>query len=158
RYIALLMPAVAAPLHAQDRLLVPGNPPLTEATVATAAQFYEWGLDVRFDEAQYRELERLLVDRWKQSGGALKTEILNTRNRWSEIVGTSVVKRGEIQPRVQDSLLSRLRGTAVGNDEARWLLARYTQAHQTLAPGNPPLTKVLADRMADYWEWVLDVR
>src|SRR5678815_4017503 len=70
RYLALLIPAVAGPLGAQDRLLAPGNPPLTAAGVTVAAQFYEWALDVRLNEAQYREFERLLVDRWKQSGGA----------------------------------------------------------------------------------------
>ena len=72
RYIALLIPAVAGPLHAQDRLLVPGNPPLTEAAVAAAAQFYEWALDVRLSEAQYPEFERLLVDRWKQPRGGAR--------------------------------------------------------------------------------------
>jgi hypothetical protein len=157
RYIALAIPAVAAPLRAQDRLLVPGNPPLTEAAAAGAAQFYEWALDVRLSEAQWSEFERLLVDRWKQPGGAARAEILSTSNRWSEIVGMRVTTRGEIQPRVQDSILSRLRGSTGGSDAAHWLLARYAEAHQTLAPGNPPLTKVLADRMADYWEWVLDV-
>ena len=159
RYTALLIPAVAGPLRAQDRLLVPGNPPLTEATVAVAAQFYEWALDVRLSEAQYPEFERLLVDRWRQpGGGAARAEILNARERWGEIVGMRVNARGEMQPRVQDSILARLRVSARGDDAARWLLARYAEAHQVLAPGNPPLTRVLADRMADYWEWVLDVR
>ena len=160
RYITLLVPAVAGPLRAQDRLLVPGNPPLTEAAVAAAAQFYEWSLDVRLSEAQYPEFERLLADRWKQPGSAAKAEIFDTRNRWGEIVGMSVTARGQIQPRVQDSILARLRGrgSALGDDASRWLLARYAEAHQALAPGNPPLTKVLADRMADYWEWVLGVR
>ena len=158
RYIALLIPAVAGPLRAQDRLLVPGNPPLTETAVAIAAQFYEWALDVRLSEAQYHEFERLLVDRWKQPGGAARAEILKTKDWWGEIVGMRVSARGEIQPRVQDSILARLRASARGDDAARWLLARYAEAHQALAPGNPPLTKVLADRMADYWEWVLDVR
>jgi hypothetical protein len=158
RYIALLIPAVAGSLRAQDRLLAPGNPPLTATAVTVAAQFYEWALDVRLSEAEYRDFERLLVERWNQPGGAEKSENLKTRERWTEIVGMRVSARGEIQPRVQDSLLARLRLSARGDDAARWLLARYAEAHQTLAPGNPPLTKVLADRMADYWEWVLDVR
>jgi hypothetical protein len=158
-YTTLLVPAVAGPLRAQDRLLAPGNRPLTEATVAGAAQFYEWGLDVRLSEPQYLEFERLLVDRWKQAGGgAARAEIVNTRDRWGEIVGMRVAARGEIQPRVQDSILARLQRSARGDDAARWLLARYAEAHQVLAPGGPPLTRVLADRMADYWEWVLDVR
>ena len=156
RYIALLILVVAAPLRAQDRVLSPGNPPLTAAAVTVAGQFYEWALDVRLSEPQYREFERVLVDRWKQPGGA--AEIFKAKERWTEIVGMRVVTRGEIQPRVQDSVLARLRGSARGDDAARWLLARYTESHQVLAPGNPPLTKVLADRMADYWEWVLDVR
>jgi hypothetical protein len=158
RYIALLIPAVAGPLRAQDRLLVPGNPPLTETAVAVAAQFYEWALDVRLSEAQYLEFERLLMDRWKQPGSAARAEILKTKDWWAEIVAMRVSARGEIQPRVQDSILARIRGSARGDDAARWLLARYAEAHQALAPGNPPLTKVLADRMADYWEWVLGVR
>lgn len=158
-YTTLLVPAVAGPLRAQDRLLATGNPPLTEATVAGAAQFYEWGLDVRLSEPQYLEFERLLVDRWKQAGGgAARAEIVNTRDRWGEIVGMRVTARGEIQPRVQDSILARLQRSARADDAARWLLSRYAEAHQVLAPGSPPLTRVLAERMADYWEWVLDVR
>jgi len=158
RDTALLIPALAGPLFAQDRVLVSGDPALTEATVAAAAQFYEWALDVRLSEPQYVEFSRLLVDRWQQPGGAARADIVNTRSRWGEIVGMRVSARGDIQPRVQDSTLSRLRGSARGDDAARWLLARHAEAHQVLASGNPPLTEGLAERMADYWEWVLDVR
>jgi hypothetical protein len=157
RYIAFLIPAVIRQLDAQDRLLVAGRPPLTEAAVAAAAQFYEWSLDVRLNEPQYVEFERLLVDRWKGQGAA-RAEITNTKNRWGEIVAMRVTNRGDLQSRVQDSILSHLRTSARSDDAARWLLARYAEAHEVLAPGNPPLTRVLADRMADYWEWVLDVR
>ncbi|AHG93409.1 hypothetical protein J421_5874 (plasmid) [Gemmatirosa kalamazoonensis] len=158
RCVAVLLPAIAGPLFAQDRVLVPGNPPLTEAAVGTAAQLYEWALDVRLNEPQYHEFERLLVDRWKQPGGAARAEIVATGARWGDVARMRVTERGAIQPRVQDSLLARLRAGARGDDADRWLLARYAEGHRVLAGGSPPLTQALADRMADYWEWVLDVR
>jgi hypothetical protein len=151
-----LIPVVSASLSAQDRLLVPGNPPLTEGAVAVAAKFYEWALDVRLSEPQYLEFERLLADRWRQPGGAAKSDIVMAGQRWGEIIGMRVTARGETQPRVRDSVFARLR--ASNDDAAHWLLARYTDAHRVLAPGNPPLTQSLADRIADYWEWALDVR
>jgi hypothetical protein len=156
RCLALLIPATAAPLHAQDRVLVSGNPPLTEATVAAAAKLHEWALDVRLSEPQYLEFERLVADRWKQPGGGARADIVQASSRWSEITRLRVTERGEIQPRMRDSILARLRGS--GDDAARWLLARDAEAHRVLAPGNPPLTRALEDRMADYWEWVLDIR
>jgi len=154
--IAVLIPVVSAPLPAQDRLLVSGNPPLTEGAVAVAAKFYEWALDVRLSEPQYVEFERLVADRWKQPGGAVRSDIVKAGERWGEIIGMRVAARGEIHARVQDSVVGRLRGS--NDDAARWLVARYADAHRILAPGNPPLTQGLADRIADYWEWALDVR
>ena len=156
RCIAVLIAVVSAPLRAQDRLLVSGNPPLTEGAVAVAAKFYEWALDVRLSEPQYVEFEQLLANRWKQPGGAARSDIVNAGTRWGEIIGMRVATRGEIQPRLHDSVVARLRGSS--DDAARWLLARYADAHRILAPGNPPLTQGLADRIADYWEWALDVR
>ena len=153
--IAVLITVVSAPVPAQDRVLVSGNPPLTEGTVAAAAKFYEWALDFRLSEPQYLEIERLFGDRWRQPGGAGRGDILRAGERWGEVIGRRVAARGEIQPRVQDSVLARLRGS--GDDAARWLLARYADAHRVLAPGNPALTQGLADRIADYWEWALDV-
>ena len=156
RYVTLMTTTITGALHAQGAL-ASGNSPLTEAHVSAAAQFYEWALDVRLSEGQYREFGRILAGRWNLPGGAASAEIVRTGNRWGEIVGMRVTARGEIQPRVRDSVLSQLRGSARGNDAAGWLLARYTESHQVLASGNPPLTRALADRMADYWEWVLDI-
>ena len=156
RCVAVLIPAVAGPLPAQDRLLVSGNPPLTEATAEAVAKFYEWALDVRLSEPQYLAFERLLADRWKRPGGTTRADIVKDRDQWGEITRMGVVARGELQPRAQSSVLTWLRGH--NDDLSRWLLARHADAHQVLAAGNPPLTQGLADRMADYWEWALDVR
>jgi hypothetical protein len=153
--VPLLILVIPAPLRAQDRLLVSGNPPLTEGAVAVAAKFYEWALDVRLSEPQYVEFERLVTERWKQPGVAPRGDVVRAGQRWSEIIGMRVAARGEIHPRVQDSVVARLRGST--DDAARWLLARYTDAHRVLVSGNPPLTQGLADRIADYWEWALDV-
>ena len=156
RFVAVLIPMLFAPLSAQDRLLASGNPPLTEGAVAAAAKFYEWALDVRLSEPQYLEFERLLTDQWKQPGGATRSSVIKASQQWGEIIGMRVTARGGIHSRVQDSVVARLRGA--NDDAARWLLARYTEAHRVLTPGNPALTQGLADRMADYWEWALDIR
>src|SRR6185436_21163812 len=97
------------------------------------------------------EFERVLADRWKQPGSAVRSDIVKAGERWGEIIGMRVAARGEIHSRVQDSVVARLRGA--NDDTARWLLARYIEAHRVLTPGNPALTQGLADRMADYWEW-----
>ena len=157
-HAAVLIPVITAALPAQDRVLVAGNPPLTEGAVASAAKLYEWALDVRLSEPQYLEFERLLADRWKQAGGAARSDVVATAGRWGEIIGMRVAARGEIHSRVQDSVVARLRTRGAGDDAARWLLTRYVEAHRILTPGNPPLTQGLADRIADYWEWALDVR
>ena len=156
--VAILIPVVSSRLPAQDRMLVAGSPPLTEGSVAVAAKFYEWALDVRLSEPQYLEFQRLLADRWKQPGSVTRSDIAGAGARWGEIIGTRVTTRGEIHSRVQDSVLARLRSRGSSDDPARWLLARYVEAHRILTPGNLPLTQGLADRMADYWEWALDVR
>jgi hypothetical protein len=156
--VAILIPVVSRQLPAQDRLLVAGNPPLTEGSVAVAAKFYEWALDIRLSEPQYLDFQRLLADRWKQPGGAARSDISNAGSRWGEIIGMRVTARGAIHSRVQDSVVARLRARGSSDDAARWLLARYAEAHRVLTPGDPPLTQGLADRIADYWEWALDVR
>jgi len=156
RAIAVLVSVVPAPVLAQDRLVVPGNPPLTEGAVAAAAKFHEWALEVRLGEAQYLEFERLAADQWKRPKGPASSEIVKAGEQWAQIIGMRVGTRGEIHAQVQTSVIRRLQ--ASNDDAARWLLARYADAHQVLVPGNPPLTQGLADRIADYWEWALDVR
>src|SRR5678815_3731639 len=99
RYVTLMTTTITGALQAQGAL-ASGNPPLTEAHVSAAAQFYEWALDVRLSEGQYREFGRILAGRWNLPGGAASAEILRTGNRWGEIVGMRVSARGEIQPRV----------------------------------------------------------
>jgi len=154
--VAVVIPIVSASLSAQDRLIAAGNPPLTEGAVAGAAKFYEWALDFRLSEPEYLELERLLGNRWKQWGGVARSDIIKAGERWAEIIGMRVATRGEIHARVQDSVVRRLRGSS--DDAPRWLLAQYADAHRILTAGSPPLTQGLADRIADYWEWALDVR
>src|SRR6476620_8323072 len=154
--VVVMIPGTSARLAAQDRVLVAGNPPLTEGAVAAAAKFHEWALDLRLSEAQYLDFERLVADRWKRPGGASGSGVVKAGEQWGQIIGMRAAARGEIHAQVQSSVVRRLR--ASNEDAARWLLARYTDAQHVLAPGNPPLTQGLADRIADYWEWALDTR
>jgi hypothetical protein len=55
-----------------DRVLVPGNPPLTQEMVDLEIASYETLSDLSFSDGQRREYQRLLTEEWRGMNPAQK--------------------------------------------------------------------------------------
>ena len=49
------------PVHAADKVLLPGNPPLTQDMVDQYQERWQWYCDVQISDQQRKEFQRLLI-------------------------------------------------------------------------------------------------
>src|SRR5215207_5511212 len=135
--LSLLLLIPSGPAAAQSQVLAGGQPPLTEATVDDAAQFFGWLFETLFTPAQRRELERVLVATWRandrkeieaaQQFGALNVKLLTVPKE----------KHAELRAALLPEVLKGARAEAT--DFSRLLLSVYESraGDETAAQGEP---------------------
>jgi hypothetical protein len=141
RLSLLLLCAAVATARASDAR------PLEPERVEALRQYFEWALDLRLTEADYRQLEQHL---------AARHDLVEVADHWPGVTRLAGEERERLRAQSRAAVLTYLRGQ--DDALARWLLSRHEQAHFVLVPGGLPLTQVLAEKKADYWEWLLDLR
>jgi hypothetical protein len=63
--VVLLLPAGLTPVWSQGKVLVPGNPPLTQGLWEKRPTYLEWLLDARFGAKERDAYQRLVLQDWK---------------------------------------------------------------------------------------------
>jgi hypothetical protein len=58
---ALFLVVGFTPVHAADKVLLPGNPPLTQDMVDQYQERWQWYCDVQISDQQRKEFQRLLI-------------------------------------------------------------------------------------------------
>jgi hypothetical protein len=147
-----------------DKVLVPGEVPLTQDRLVRLVQFLEWSLDVALPGPQQKECSQLLIARWKEANQADREKLIRLVNRWEEIAEQGP-ERDKAHAQSQAEVLAELGK----HDDApsRLLLRAHKAAQQVLVPGNPkggprndlrlePLTQGMVDAYVQLTESVLD--
>ena len=116
----------AAVLGQSGKVLVPGNPALTQADAESIVKYYERGLGLKLTYADRRELQGVIADNWRDAlssgGGAGLTEYMKTVttfNSWDD------AKIAKLQDKIREAILGDLRGTAANGGMSRFILERY---------------------------------
>jgi hypothetical protein len=118
----------AATLGQASKVLVAGEPALTQANADAIVKYYERGLGLKLTYADRRELQGLIADNWRDalaSGGAdglanyMKT--VDTFNSWDD------AKITRLQDKVREAVLGDLRGTAGNGGMSRFILDLYEE-------------------------------
>jgi hypothetical protein len=150
-----------------DKVLVPGDPPLTQELVDTYRRMAEWALGIELGEKERREWQELFMAEFlKKNLDKRKAVITSCQgyapylDRVSKLDNADRERERAINGR---AWLDGLRKSKDRDDQM--LLAAYDAAYKPggtknpiLVEGDPPLTKVMIDVDAATTEWVLDLR
>jgi hypothetical protein len=152
------------PLRSQDRVLVPGDPALTQDLVEKRLKYLEWLLDTRFTARQRSDYQRLFTQAWRNAQPAQRRHWDDYMTRDAERVDQLGPEESVQQRRATLPLLvtSWEKSTYPGE---RWALQQYRLLYQPGGPnnpirvaGDPPLTQQFLDVETDHAEVVLDLR
>jgi hypothetical protein len=145
-----------------DKVLVPGNPPLTQAMVDLDTAAVELILDVRLTDAQRREYSETSIESWKGLTSAEKRQRAKNLEGWAKLPTWSRYRRNEI--RAFNQAKFRAAWAKDKSGPGQWLLALDAETSKpgssrnpVLVDVEPPLTQLLVDHYIDYLEIMIDL-
>src|SRR5262249_44795273 len=148
------------------KVLVSGNPPLTQDFLDQLTAYGEWLLDIQMTPPQRQEWQQLFVNTWKKADPKSKESFLANAQpqlKWyGEISNLTDEQRREIRARQQPWFVATLKKAS--NPEDRFLLTLYETGHRPggdrnpiLVAGTTPLAQDTLDKSRMFSEWLLDV-
>ncbi len=125
----------------------------SQQVVDQTCDFFEWALDLQMTQAQRDDAKVLLHKFWtakdkKDIDGV--EQILAMR---AKLMSVDAAARAKVQPQVQQGLLDGMRKEP-NEPAAKWLQALYDNAHVSLVPGQPALTRQSVDALAEMLAFV----
>ncbi len=162
---ALVLLGGLAPAWSQDKVLVPGDPPLTQKMVDQYQERWQWYCDVQLSDKQRKDHQRLLIAFWQKKNRFAKQQLADSYSRNYQVYQDDLRLNGQEQEqkreRIRSQWLAVLRRDA--DPANRYLTGVYDDAHKPGGPnnplllvGNPPLTRVTVDQGIVFTEWLLD--
>ena len=147
----------------QDKVLVPGDPPLTERFIDVETAYVEMLLNVRLTPEQRQEYHRLLVEAWKSKDKAYRTKWVKGNKEFGAVLAScSDYGRHYLRAFNQPKTLEALAKST--DPRLRWAWALYESSSKpgsarnpVLVDGEPQLTQLVVDRYGDYLEIMLDL-
>jgi len=132
---------------AQHSTLLPGSPPLTTDMVARFANFTEWLFGSAFTVEQHHYIKAMLIRDWQSGVVATIKEHLDVLEIEQNVLKASSGQRESMRRQMITTLVQSSRQRQ--NLDDRWLLSQYEAIQKQIAPGNPPLTRQIADAIAE---------
>jgi hypothetical protein len=136
-------------------VLANANPPLTESMVDLYANFEAWLFEIPRTQQHRAGVRAMMIEDWKKPAD-IKNDMSNLTMA-VQIAQATSDQREFIRCGLQPKVLQSVRADKDNPDTPR-LLAAYEQAHQPIAPGDPPLTESMVSRFTSYLGWVLQIR
>jgi len=137
-----------------DKVLVPGNSPLTEKGVNSIIDFRSWVLEIPFTPQQRAQQRAMIVQDWKKP--QVKPNAIWAILEIDMMGGLSPEDSEFDQVNFQEKTVKALRPDN-GNPESQWLIAAYDAAHPPIAAGDPPLTESMVSHFTAFNAWLLEV-
>jgi hypothetical protein len=172
--VAVVAPIAAAPTpaHAQSggsaldrkssgalpapeaRILVDGDPPLTEAMVERIAKFVTFCFEIPLTPADREHFRTILTGEWRRSDRASIAGDLEMLKTAEQLAALPPAKRELFRQMTLSDGLADARKRAKTDPDMRWLVSRYEQEHRPLAgagsgAGTLALTRQAADAFAE---------
>jgi hypothetical protein len=133
-----------------QRILVEGEPPLTEAMVDRIAEFVTYCFEIPLTAADRSHFRSVLIGEWKRNDRAGIAGDLAMLKAAENLANVDPAKRELFrQSTLADGLLDA-RKRAQSDPDMRWLVSRYEEEHRPLAgAGSVLLTRQAADAFAE---------
>jgi len=154
------------PSRGADRVLVPGNPPLTQKIVELYQQMWEWYCDIRMTPEQRHQHTRHFITFWKKQTSSSKQYSLSTyrsmEKNWRDIRQMKAPERNRKRVQGREQWMAAVRKSP--DDISKFMVSVYNAAYKPggaknpiLAEGDPPLTQAIIDLDMAFVELVLDL-
>jgi hypothetical protein len=148
--------------HSADKVLVPGNPPLTQGMLDLDIAAAELLLDSRFTDAQRREYCDIVIEDWKGFLTVEKRQRVQNLDGWGKLPTWSNYRRNEV--RAFNQAKFRAARAKDKSGASRWLVALDAETSKpgskrnpVLVDAKPQLTQLLVDGYTDYLEIMIDL-
>ena len=126
------------------KVLMAGDPPLTERAADAARHFFEWVLGVEFTPAERAAFRQTQLDEWKRKDIDAMRGTLEVARFWAEAATFPAADRELIRVTVRPQVLDSIRQTKDTDPGNRWLLTRY-EAKKPATKDRPWLTPDVPD-------------
>jgi hypothetical protein len=171
RYVAavvtLLLVGSVALARGDDKVLVPGDPPLTQEVVDNCRRMAEWALSIELGDKERRQWEQFFVVEFLKKDQAKRKASMTVYQGFGpyldKVSKMPDAERVRERARKRDFWLDSLRKSSDRDD--RMLLGAYDEAYKPggsknpiLVKSDPPLTQGMIDLDAATAEVLLDLR
>jgi hypothetical protein len=161
--LALLL--ALTPASAQDNVLVPGDPPLTQKALDLYREMWEWYCDLKLTAPQRQQFQNLFVVRWKKTTQVNKRGDLSAfqtmEKEWRDVLKMKGAEQERKRIQNRDHWMKLLREWK--DDWCRVLVGAYDAAYKPGGPknpilvaGDPPLTRSIVGQRILMIEFVVD--
>jgi hypothetical protein len=140
--------------RADEKVLVPGDPPLTQQTFDLYQEMWQWYCDIKLTPEQQREFQKRYIMFWKKRDKASNLKLLASyepmEKEWRATLKLEGVDQKRKRDRLRDNWMAALR--TFKDDLSPFMVSVYDDAYKPGGINNPVLVKVdppLTQSMAD---------
>jgi hypothetical protein len=163
----LVVLTVNASLRGDDKVLVPGDPPLTQETVNVYQEMWEWYCEIKLTPAERQKHTQLFITFWKKKPPTGTKPLLDSYGKMEKVWRGVLELKGAEQQRKRAEMrtlwMTNLRKSTDPVD--RLLVSVYDEAYKPggtrnaiLVRVDPPLTQGMVDLDMAVVELILDFR
>jgi hypothetical protein len=127
-----------------EDVLVVGPPQLTVNMVESVCAFYKWALDLSLPEHVKELIKENMINAWTSSKPEYTQLYEEIMKKIQDIEKMEQVARDNLQEQFQQQFVESLKSFKA-EPVSGALLQLYEAENAPIAPGNPPLTKKIAD-------------
>jgi hypothetical protein len=150
-----------------EKVLVPGDPPLTQKMLDQYTERWQWYTNIQLSDEQSNKFQRLLVAFWQKKGSPGRQALANGYARDQEKYTQDLRLQGLEQDMNRSQLRLHWTGLIRKDTEpfSRYATALYDEAYRpggrnnpVLVKGDPPLTQGMIDLDTFIMEMMFDTR
>lgn len=108
----------------QNRVLAPGNPPLTTQMVNDLIDFFEWTLDAKFTQADRNQFLNDRISEWRANDQTSVNSVMELLKLRAQVASLTESQKAQAHTLMQSSIVESLRSTA-DDSTSRMLLKIY---------------------------------
>ena len=132
----------------KGKVLMAGEPPLTEGAADAARYYYEWVLGIEFTSAERAAFRETQLAEWRRKDADAMRGTIEVARFWAETAAFPTGDRELIRATLRPQLIDGCRQTKDTDPGNRWLLALY-EAKKPAAKDRPWLTPDLPEAAAE---------
>jgi hypothetical protein len=152
--VTLLLMGSYTLARGDEKVLVPGDPPLTQQTFDLYQEMWQWYCDIKLTPEQQREFQKRYIMFWKKRDKASNQKLLATyetmEKEWRDTLKLEGAEQKRKRDKVRDNWMAALR--TFKDDLSPFMVSLYDSAYKPggtknaiLVASDPPLTEKMLE-------------